>query len=293
MHRVAHSLSLNPSWDPPLAAQGHADHTIPGRRRRCTARSLTGGRSRLLVLVAVLSCLLVPAQHTTAAVPNACRRIGRHVIGIYLGAVPDHRGTLVISSAGMLRLKMKGGVDPCRGTTAEIGGVVARGSSFPDTLTLDRTRGLDGARLNFHQVWLRGRGDTVRLLGAKTRDRIRMSRFESSSPWLEVFRWDRVGSGTFSDIERVVIQGRGHDDFLVGRPSRQGRYNQPTKIRLRIDAGPGSDRAIGGRRGDSIAGGSGDDLVRGGRGSDRLRAGIGDDRCLSEPADLLITGCEC
>lgn len=243
------------------------------------------------MLAALLPQVPFLSRQATGAVPNACRRTGSHVVTIFLRAAPEHRGTLVVTPMGRLKLKMKGGVDPCRGTTAEIGTVLARGSSFPDTLTLDRSRGLDGARLNF-QPLLRGRGDTVRLLGAKGRDRIRMSRFESSSPWIEVFQWKRVGSGRFFDVERVVIKGKGGDDFLVGRPSRQSGFVQPTKIRLRIAAGPGSDRAIGGRRGDIVRGGIDDDLVRGGRGSDVLRGGRANDYCLGEPDDRLIIGCE-
>jgi len=198
----------------------------------------------------------------------------------------------VVTPKDRLKLKMKGGMDPCKGTTAEIGTVNVRGSSFRDTLTLDRNHGLDGARLGF-QVGLKGGRDTLRLLGTKDRDRIRMSRFESSSPWIEVFQWKRVGGGRIFDVERTLIKGRGHDDSLVGSPSRpfRPRFSRSTNIRLRINAGVGSDRVIGGRRGDSLWGGSGDDFLRGGRGSDALRAGPGNDYCLGGPGDLLITSC--
>jgi hypothetical protein len=250
-------------------------------------------RTRLLVLFAVLlPHVAFLGQQAAGGAPNACRRTSPSRVTIFLGVAPQHKGSLVVAPDGQLKLRMSSGVDPCNGTIAEIDSVGLRGSPRRDTLILDRRNGLGGARLRFGLFWQGGR-DRFRLLGTRARDRMRISQFESSSPWIEEFEWKHVGSGrNFDLLERMELVGRGRADFLVGKPANSGPFLRRTDIHLRTRGGPGPDRAIGGRKGDRIRGGTGNDFLGGGPGPDTLRGGPGTDACRGGPGVDTITGCE-
>jgi hypothetical protein len=244
----------------------------------------------------VLSAALVPqiallGQQAVGGAPNACRRTHSSRVTIVLRVAPQHTGSLVVAPNGELKLRMRTGVDPCNGTSAEIHSVALRGSSRPDRLILDRRNGLGGTRLRYDLFWRGGR-DTFLLLGTKARDRIRAHQFEGSSPWLELFEWNNVGSGRTFDLERMRLVGRTGADFLVGKPPSPGPFFRRTDVQLHTKGGPGPDRAIGGRRADRILGGNGNDFLGGGPGPDALRGGSGRDTCRGGQGVDVITGCE-
>jgi hypothetical protein len=252
---------------------------------------LRTGHRLLVVSAALVPHIALLGQQAVGGAPNACRRTSPSHVRILLRIAPQHTGSLVVAPNGELKLRMKTGVDPCNGTVAEIDSVGLRGSSRPDTLILDRRNGLGGARLRFDLFWQGGR-DTFLLLGTRARDRIRAFQFESSSPWLEEFRWDSVGSGRTFDLERMKLVGRSGADFLVGKPSGTGPFTRRTHIRLLTRGGPGPDRAIGGRRGDRIRGGFGNDFLGGGPGPDTLWGGSGRDICRGGKGVDVLRGCE-
>jgi hypothetical protein len=246
----------------------------------------------LLVCTALLPHIALLDQQAIAGAPDACQRNGDHRIRISLKEARKHQGTLIVAPNGALKLRMPGGVDPCGGNIAQIDEVGVGGSAKRDTLTLDRRRGLDGARLHFN-MFFGGGWDTLRLLGTKNRDRARFSRSESSSPWLENFRWLSVGFGRTFSLQRVVFRGRGGADMLSGKPSGgPGPFVRRTSIHLLVRGGKGDDRAYGGARGDSLRGGKGNDFLRGGPGDDLLKGGTGVDDCDGDDGVDVVLGCE-
>ena len=245
----------------------------------------------LSLAVLVLSAAAVPDIRSAPKGGGVCRRSGKRGVVVLLARAPGHRAILFVAPNGELKVATKGRVDPCGGTLAEIRSVRGDGSRQRDTLTLDRSRGLEGARLRF-LISLGGGRDSLRLLGDRNTDRMRFSEFESSSPWIQVFSWRRVGRGNTFNVERLILQGKGGADRIIGKPANPSRFTRSISIRMITKGGTRPDRVIGGRKRDVLEGEGGKDYLRGGKGPDVLAGGGGTDDCSGGPAIDSVLGCE-
>jgi hypothetical protein len=190
---------------------------------------------------------------------------------------PRSPGSARRRSERKLKVATKGGVDLCGGSLAEIGTVVGDGSTKRDTLTLDRSRGLEGARLRFH-IFLGAGRDTCVCWGMATPTGCASP---SSKP---PARLSRSSSGAGSKTGHV--RRRTPDDsgsrrhrFLVGKPVDPIRFTRAIDIQMITSGGPGSDGLVGGRKRDVLEGEGGNDYLRGGRAPDVLAGGGGTDDC--------------
>jgi Ca2+-binding RTX toxin-like protein len=96
-----------------------------------------------------------------------------------------------------------------------------------------------------------------------------------------------------SDVQKIVIDGLGGDDFIE-YSGRRGGLNIPGVINGgagndtlqggpandTIDGGDGNDRIEGKGGNDVLSGGNGDDFIQGGAGDDSVNGGNGDDDVL-------------
>jgi RTX calcium-binding nonapeptide repeat (4 copies) len=244
------------------------------------------------VLSAILLLLVTLHQEAFAGVPNACRRTAPNAVTAYLNLAPGHRGTLFVARNGELKLLMKGGVDSCNATPAEVELVRVEGSRQDDMFILSRRLGLEVPGSLGISMFLGFGRDTVRLIGTGDRDSIRVYRFESSSPWIEKYSWKGIAFGNVFGVDLMRLKGRGSSDLLVGKPRDPGIFVQSTRIQLVTKAGRGADTTVGGQRGDRIRGGPGGDSLRGGKGDDVLKGGLGVDLCRGGPGDDSLSGCE-
>ncbi|MEK0085776.1 calcium-binding protein [Benzoatithermus flavus] len=154
--------------------------------------------------------------------------------------------------------------------------------------------------------------DTLRLEGTAAADRLLVSTgIAFDDPGTFVFRDDgSFGGASLSEVEQLVIDGRGGADRLVVEavfgtrsiPVLGGQVEVIGPDRLTFDGGDGNDTldgtaangpltARGGTGDDRLSGGLGDDVLTGGGGDDTISGGDGADRlCGNAGSDILVGG---